>query len=183
MPNYLRFSNPQSTVYFTIVSYRRRKNFIHKEFRQALRVATSYVRNVTPFNIDAWVLLPDHMHCIFTFPENSNCDFSDMWGQIKRMVTKQCAAVFRSADIEASRRRRHESAIWQRRFWEHHIRSEKEYRHYMNYVYWNPVKHGLVENVKDWPYSTFHRDVKRELYPPDWGANGYHGDSPIATGE
>ncbi len=98
---------------------------------------------------------------------------------IKRFVTKQCDPQLRRDDwMNASKRKRNESTIWQHRFWEHQIRDERNYENHMNYLHYNPVKHGVVDNVKDWPHSTFHRYVRKGLYDKTWG-----GDYVVANNE
>ena len=84
--------------------------------------------------------------------------------------------------VNESRKKRGESTIWQRRFWEHHILSDIDYMTHVNYCYWNPVKHGLVQLVKEWEYSTFHRDVKRNIFPVDWCSNE-ESDDALEYGE
>jgi putative transposase len=91
---------------------------------------------------------------------------------IKRLVSKQVGKNYQKNRLmNKSRIKRNESSIWQRRFWEHHIISQEDYTAHLNYCYMNPVKHGLVQSMKDWKYSTFHRDVKNGLYPIDWYSN------------
>lgn len=134
----------------------------------SLRKAIQSVRKEHPFCIDAWVLLPDHLHCIWTLPTDDN-DFSIRWAKIKRLVSKQCAVIYHKDNwMNASKRKRRESTIWQRRFWEHQIRDELDYQRHMDYLHFNPVKHGLVSETKDWPYSSFLRYVIDGLYPENW---------------
>lgn len=147
------------------------------EIRHALRVGSHQARQTLPFTIDAWVLLPDHLHCLWTLPPG-DANFSARWAIIKRQVSRGCEGwewcVERTLqkNLSESRRRRGESGIWQRRFWEHLIRDEEDWRRHVEYIHWNPVKHGYVKTVADWPYSTFPRFVQRGLYPPDWGGGG-----------
>jgi len=137
--------------------------------RVALRDAIAAVRAERPFTIDAWVLLPDHLHCLWTLPEG-DADFSMRWMLIKRAVSLACRADFHRDDwLTAAQRRRGESSLWQRRFWEHRIRDGADFAHHADYLHFNPVKHGLTANVADWPYSTFHRYAQNGIYPPDWG--------------
>lgn len=166
MPNYIRVHQPGSTVFFTVNSYLRRPIFLNSDFRTALRHAIQITRRDKPFNIIAWVLLSDHLHCIWQLPENDH-DTSSRWSIIKRLVSQQIGEKYKTSKT-SSRVKRNESTIWQRRFWEHHIFSESDLIAHQNYCYMNPVKHGLVSAAKDWKYSTFHRDVKIGLYPKDW---------------
>ena len=122
-----------------------------------------------PFTIDGWVLLPDHLHCIWTLPPD-DVAFGKRWAMIKRSVAKECGpSLYREEWMSDSKCRRNESTVWQRRFWEHAIRDETDFARHMDYLHYNPVKHGLVQCVKDWSFSTFHRYVKDGVYPENWG--------------
>lgn len=162
-----RRSTHGTTYFFTVVSHHRRPILCDEAIRDALREAIIEVAQVYPFEIDAWVLLPDHLHTIWTLPVE-DLNYSRRWALIKRKVSQQCGA-FYAAQQSLSSLIKRESSIWQRRFWEHAIRDDADYERHMDYIYFNPVKHGLVKNVSAWPYSTFHRDVKKGLYPEDWG--------------
>jgi putative transposase len=175
MANYRRAKASGGTFFFTVVTYRRRPILDHRESRVALRDVIEDVRQWHPFSIDAWVLLPDHLHCIWTLPKDSS-DFSTRWGLIKSGFTRRTKDLFHiNKWMNDSRSNHRESTVWQRRFWEHQIRSDEEYQAYMDYIHYNPVKHGHVKRVLDWPYSTFHRHVRAGIYPMDWG--GTIGDS------
>jgi len=172
MSDYRRSKSPGASYFFTLVTHHRPPLLVEPESRLALREMIEEVRINHPFNVDAWVLLPDHMHCIWTLPENDH-DFSKRWGLIKAGFTKKVGSVFRRDEVMSESRRNHrEASIWQRRFWEHQIRDETDYRSHIDYIHYNPVKHGLVDQVKDWPYSTFHRYVNQGLYPDNWGGVG-----------
>ena len=174
MPNYIRAHLPGSTVFFTVNAYCRRTIFLDSGFRTALRQAIKTTQQEKPFEILAWTLLPDHLHCIWRLP-NKDDDTSLRWSMIKRLVSKQVGKHYeKNGFFNKSRTKRNESSIWQRRFWEHHITSQEDYTAHLNYCYMNPVKHGLVQSVKDWKYSTFHRDVRNCLYPIDWYSNDRH---------
>ena len=112
------------------------------------------VQAAHPFHIDAWVLLPEHLHCIWTLPEG-DMDFSKRWGLIKAKFSKELSHPT--------------SPVWQNRFWEHLIRDDRDLQMHLDYIHYNPVKHGLVQSPKDWPSSTFHRYVEKGLYPLNWG--------------
>jgi putative transposase len=116
------------------------------------------------FKIDAFVVLPDHLHAIWNLPRG-DCDFSTRWRLIKGRFAK---ALLKRERLNAVRVARNERGIWQRRFWEHLIRDEAEYARHVEYCYINPLKHGLVTHVRNWPYSSFHRDVRAGLFPEDW---------------
>jgi putative transposase len=136
----------------------------------ALREAIEKVRTQHPFQIDAWVLLPDHLHTIWTLP-NNDADFPLRWQLIKRHVIRQCGELLHQPDLmTASKTRHRESTLWQRRYWEHLILDDADFERHMHYLHYNPVKHALVKQVKDWPYSSFHRYVENGTYDENWGA-------------
>ena len=169
MPQYRRAKHLGGTYFFTVVTFRRRPLFAHEEARAILREGIRKVRQSYPFEIDAWVLLPDHMHCIWTLPPGDH-DYSRRWGLIKSSFSKEAKPLYHvSSWMSGSRRKHRETTIWQRRFWEHQIRSDEDYRNHMDYIHFNPVKHGLSATVGDWPYSTFHRFVQAGIYSEDWG--------------
>ena len=169
MANYRRASAPGGTFFFTVVTYRRRPLLTLPKSRQALRDVIEDVRQRYPFSIDAWVLLPEHLHCIWTLPKGDS-GYSLRWGLIKSGFSKNTRGIFHVNEwMNDSRLHHRESTVWQRRFWEHLIRNEEEYRAYMDYIHYNPVKHAHVKRAVDWPYSTFHRCVKNGIYPEDWG--------------
>ena len=171
MPNYIRANAKGGTYFFTLATYQRRQILCDKPIRNALRQAIITVRQQYPFQIHAWVLLPDHLHCIWTLPEN-DADFSQRWSMIKRLSTQNCPAYHLAPNqLSPSKQSRHEKGIWQRRFYEHQIRDEQNFRQHMDYIHHNPVKHGWAASAKDWPYSSFHRYVTAGVYPLDWGGN------------
>lgn len=169
MANYRRACEPGGTFFFTVVTCRRGIIFDKPESRRILREIVQEVRQRRPFTNDAWVLLPEHLHCIWTLPKETS-DFSARWGLIKSGFSKRTRSLFHVEEwINDSKLKHRESTIWQRRFWEHQIRTEEEYQAYMDYIHYNPVKHGLVRSALDWPYSTFHRYVRLGIYPENWG--------------
>jgi len=175
MSRYRRSHAAGATFFFTVVMHHRRTILTDAPLRTALRAAIRRMQTQSPFAIDAWVLLPDHLHCIWTLPPG-DADFGRRWSCIKRWVTQAVAADYeRSEWRNASRTSRRESTLWQRRFWEHQIRDEADFAAHMDYVHINPVKHGLVSVVADWPHSTFHRLVRDGVYAPDWAG----GDLPL----
>jgi putative transposase len=170
MSRYRRLRALGGCFFFTVVTERRRRFLTQEAPRRWLREAIAETRAEHPFAIDAWVLLPDHLHCIWTLPE-SDADFSTRWGLIKRRFSLRAKALLQRDDwVSPSKRKHREATIWQRRFWEHCIRDDRDYEAHMDYIHFNPVKHGLVERVSDWPFSTFHRHVAAGTYPPDWAA-------------
>ncbi|WP_018608224.1 REP-associated tyrosine transposase [Uliginosibacterium gangwonense] len=131
-----------------------------------LRITTA--RQNHPFMIDAWVLLPDHLHCIWTLPEG-DADFGVRWNLIKRLTSSALPPDLLPSQRSYSQTKRRESGFWQRHFWEYLIRDEADYRYHMDYLHYNPVKHKQVAQVIDWPYSSFHRLLKAGIYPANWG--------------
>jgi len=133
----------------------------------ALREAFRNVKSAYPFSLDAIVVLPEHLHCIWTLPEG-DADYPQRWRRIK-------AAFSRSLPDRNMRSRskffRGERGIWQRRYWEHTIRDEDDLGRHIDYIHINPVKHGFVTRVSDWPHSSFHRLAKLGIYPEDWAGD------------
>lgn len=169
MPEYRRATTKGGTYFFTVNTYRRQPVLTKPEIRQVLQEGIQQTRQAYPFIIQAWVLLPDHLHCIWTLPEG-DADFAKRWGMIKRYVSKRCGDRLNHDEwLSESRRKRNEITLWQRRYWEHLIRDEADFAKHVDYIHWNPVKHGYVQGVGDWPYSTFHRFAARGTYPRDWG--------------
>ena len=135
MANYRRARTPGGTFFFTVVTYRRRRLFHKPESRDILREVIQDVRQRHPFTIDSWVLLPEHMHCIWTLPEE-NFDFSMRWSLIKSGFSKRAKTLYHVDErMNDSKKKHRETTIWQRRFWEHQIRDEDEYQVYMDYSF------------------------------------------------
>jgi putative transposase len=163
MSDYRRVRISGGTYFFT-VNLADRRGTLLVDHIDLLRKALASVRARHPFGVDALVVLPDHMHAIWHLPGDDQ-DYSGRWREIKKGFTKTLPC---------------RGTVWQPRFWEHAIRDEKDYRTHMDYIHINPLKHGLVQRVADWPHSTFHRLVQAGFYPADW-AGGDHDD--IDTGE
>jgi putative transposase len=138
-----------------------------------LRAAFRYVRNRHPFTIDAIVVLPDHLHAIWSLPDG-DADFATRWRLIKAAFSR---ALPKGERISPSRLRKDERRIWQRRYWEHTLRDERDYSRHVDYIHFNPVKHRLVTQVKDWRYSSFLRMVRLGAYPVDWGGDVAEGNT------
>ena len=169
MPEYRRSLIEGGTYFFTVVTYNRRPILTSTEARKLLRSAWMDVCGRFPFATNAVCLLPDHIHCIWTLPDR-DINYSVRWKEIKRLFTKSYLEQIGPGDIRSeSRVRRGEAAIWQRRFWEHTIRDQTDLNHHLDYIHYNPVKHGLVQTVSDWPWSSFHRYVKMGYYETNWG--------------
>ena len=142
---------------FTVVTYGRSPWLCEDIARVAMRDAIEHVRKRYPFSIEAMVLLPDHLHCIWTLPEGDS-DYSTRWRLIKTYVTRKCADhLDLSTEITESRWKRGERNLWQRRYWEHWIRDDVDFSNQCNYIHNNPVKHGYCKIPTDWQYSTIHR--------------------------
>lgn len=167
MTNYRRY-RLQGGCYFFTASLAERRIRLLTENVQALRAAFREVKQAHPFTMDAVVILPDHLHCIWTLPEGDD-DFSMRWRQIKAAFSRQLPKPERRSQ---SRLKKGERGIWQRRFWEHAIREEVDYQRHVDYIHYNPVKHGYVMAVADWPFSSFHRFVRLGVYPSDWAGAG-----------
>ena len=171
MPAYLRSKTSGGTFFFTVVTFQRRRLFADPENLEVLRTIIAEVQKDYPFILDAWAFLPDHLHCLWTLPPEET-DYSKRWGIIKARFTKVISPeAGRSALLTGSKIRQRESTIWQRRFWEHQIRDERDLQVHLDYVHFNPVKHGLVHSPGQWPYSSFKDFVGRNLYPDNWGEN------------
>jgi putative transposase len=163
MVHYRRNFAKGGTFFFTVALADRRASTL-VDHAAALREAFRIARRERPFTIDAIVVLPEHLHAIMTLPEN-DANFPARWRRIKSRFTRQLVR----SGIAMCRDRRGEYALWQRRFWEHTVRDETDFARHVDYVHFNPVKHGLVSCVRDWPYSSFHRYVRRGVLPSDWG--------------
>jgi len=152
------------TYFFTVNLLDRNKSLL-VEHIDLLRESIRFVKSHRPFYIDAWVVLPDHLHAVLTLPDD-DVDYSSRWREIKKRFSKSLP---KTEFLTQTRKRKNERGIWQRRFWEHTIRDDNDYWHHVNYVHFNPLKHGLVSQVADWPYSSFHRAVKQGIYANNWG--------------
>jgi putative transposase len=165
MVGYRRNFLPGGSYFFTVTLADRSSDALVRHI-DALRDAFRVTRRERPFAIEAVVVLPDHLHAILTLP-SSDADFSGRWRRIKGHFSR------RLIDAAASSQRwpNGELALWQRRFWEHTIRDESDFSRHVDYIHFNPVKHGLVRCVRDWPHSSFHRYVREGLLPDDWAGD------------
>jgi len=169
--NYRRANVSGGCYFFTLVTYRWQRFLIDEPARQILRESIIKTRQIYPFAINAWVLLPDHLHCIWTLPENDN-NFSIRWNLIKKHFSQKAKPLYhRDEWLNPSKIKHRETTIWQRRFWEHTIRNDDDYAKHMDYIHYNPVKHGYVTRVADWCFSSFHRYVACGVYALDWGGD------------
>lgn len=176
MTEYRRATSPGATYFFTVNCAERHGNRILIEHIESLKRAIHQVKRKHPFKIDAIVILPEHLHCLWTLPNNDS-DYATRWSLIKATFSRSIPKGERRSE---SRIKRSERGIWQRRYWEHLIRDDEDYARHVDYIHWNPVKHGWVKQVKDWPYSSFHRYVRQGIYPLNWAS---HLDDSTQYGE
>src|SRR5262245_49351778 len=169
MPNFRRLYVPGGMYFFTLVTQDRQPILTENTSRDYLRIALRTEQAKRAFTINAFVLLPDHLHTIWTLPD-SDADYSTRWKQIKEAFTEAyLAGGGMEATRTASRMRHGERGVWQKRFWEHTIPDEDDLKRCVDYIHWNPVKHGLVQWPREYPWSTFHRFVTLGEYDRDWG--------------
>jgi putative transposase len=170
MRYYRRADVAGATYFFTLVTEQRRPLFHEPQAVVLLLEAVAKVRSRYPFTIDAYVILPDHLHILWTLPEG-DANFSTRWRLIKEAFTRAYIKTHHLPPRSESRRAKGEQAIWQRRFWEHAIRDEADFTAHLHYIHYNPVKHGLVAAARDWPHSTFSDWVARGAYDATWGSH------------
>jgi putative transposase len=163
VPSYRRNFLPGGSFFFTVNLAERRSRLLVDNV-ELLRAVFRDVRRRHPLAIGAIAVLPDHLHAIWTLPEGDT-DFSIRWSLVKAGFSR---GVARGEEISASRARKRERGIWQRRYWEHTIRDEDDFARHVDYIHLNPAKHGHVRRVRDWPFSSFHRMVRLGIYPADW---------------
>jgi len=183
MPNYCRSYLPGGTYFFTLVTNLRRSIFLEAKARQVLRESFHRgMEKIGPFKVEAICLLPDHLHCIWTLPDNDD-NYSARWKVIKAYFSHQYLQLGGTAGkTTSSKANKGELGVWQRRFWEHSIGNLVDLNRHIDYIHYNPVKHGLVQAVKAWPWSSFHRYVQEGYYDPEWG-NENSGLDEIVVGE
>jgi putative transposase len=164
MTNYRRVKIEGRMYFFTVNCVQRAGNYLLIDNIKTLRKVFHKVRDAHSFEIVAMVVLPEHFHCIWTLPEGDS-DYSSRWALIKSGFSR---SIPNGEPCSNSRLLRGERGLWQRRFWEHLIRDDEDLKRHIDCIHWNPVKHGLVARVQDWPYSSFHRYTRRGFYPVDW---------------
>ena len=168
MPKYLRSYVPGGSYFLTLVTYDRNPVFRAPGNISRLRSALRSVKSEMPFEIVGAVMLPDHLHFIWSLPTGDE-DFSSRVGRLKALFTKSLpAASPPEQNISISRRKHRESNVWQRRFWEHTLRDEEDLQIHLDYIHYNPVKHGYVQCPHLWSASSFHHWVKNGGYTADW---------------
>lgn len=166
MRTYKRTRIPGATYFFTVNLAERHGNDLLTKHIDVLREAFRVIKQIHPFTIEAMVVLPDHLHCLWRLPPDDD-NFPMRWRLIKAYFSRMLAT---DETVSASRKRKGERGIWQRRYWEHVIRDERDLQNHLDYIHYNPVKHGHVNQVIDWPHSSFHRYVARGAYPENWVA-------------
>ncbi|WP_322866934.1 transposase [Aquicoccus sp. G2-2] len=193
MSDYRRLRIPEATAFFTVCLAEPGATLLVEEVVR-LRAAVRVTMAERPFGILAWVVLPDHLHCVWQMPEGDT-DYSTRWGAIKARFTRSvksggtagynptlrddCGVALQPTG-RVSKIGKQEGGLWQRRFWEHHIRDEADLNAHVRYCWNNPVKHGLARTAADWPYSSVHRDTAfgrvEELVGPGFGAEDVDGE-------
>ena len=169
MPDYRRVYIPGATVFLTLVTYQRRAIFAEPDNIRRLRRAIADVKAEMPFAITAAVVLPDHLHFVWTLPPD-DAQYSKRVGRLKVLFTRSFKGKESlPQDVCVSRRRQRESDVWQRRFWEHTIRDEDDWIRHLNYLHYNPVKHRLVQCPHQWEFSSFRQFAANGFYDKDWG--------------
>jgi len=153
--------------FFTVVTYNRQRFLCQPENVELLRNAFRYVMKQHPFKIDSFVLLPEHLHCIWTLPQGDD-NYSTRWQLVKSYFSRHCESLYQEG-VSVSREKRKGRLVWQNRFWEHVIRDDDDFAKHVDYIHYNPVKHGLVRSPKDWEYSSFKRYVQVGMYDEMWG--------------
>lgn len=172
MTDYRRHWLAGGTFFFTVALAERSSSLLVDHIDD-LKQAIRYAKNEYPFHIVAMVVLPEHLHTIWTLPEN-DADYATRWKMIKARFSR---GIPRGERRSASRIAKGERGIWQRRYWEHTIRDDEDFRRHIDYIHYNPMKHGYVCAVADWPHSTFHSYVRDGVYPADWGGSADIGDT------
>ena len=167
--NYRRIFSEGGTYFFTLVTHQRQPIFSEITAITLLRESFQYTLKSLPFTVVASVIMPDHLHFIWTLPPE-DCNFSTRWRLIKSHFSRYWCKNLPGSEI-TSRAKKGEREIWQRRFWEHLIRDETDLCRHIDYIHYNPVKHGLVNSPSDWKYSSFTKYVKQGYYPTNWGEN------------
>jgi putative transposase len=167
---YRRANCEGASYFFTVVTEQRRPIFRDAWVVALFESSLARIRVRHHFDVEAYVILPDHIHFIWTLP-NGDANFSMRWRLIKEAFTKSYLRDQLAPKRSASRQSKGEQAIWQRRFWEHVIRDERDYASHVDYIHYNPVRHGHARAVRDWPHSSFFNWVERGVYEPHWGSD------------
>jgi len=159
MPDYRRFYIPNSITFITCVTRDRYPYLKSKSDIDLFFSTLARVKEIKPFELMAYVVLPDHFHWLMKVDQSSG-NFSKVMHSIKRNFTqnyKQAHNVQKSI------------SIWQRGFWDHVIRDERDLEIHLDYIHWNPIKHGCVNKPSNWPYSTYRDWEGMGIYDLGWG--------------
>lgn len=168
MSNYRRNKHAGATYFFTLCLNDRKSSLLTQHI-QELRVAFKKTKLKKPFTTEAMVVLPDHLHALWTLPED-DADYTNRIRLFKSHFTRQLPNELKHTN-NINRQKHNQTGIWQLRYWEHTIKNEQDFINHLNYIHYNPVKHGYVEYVKDWQYSTFHKYVNSGIYNENWGSD------------
>ena len=183
MPDYRRVKIKGGTYFFTLVTNQRFPVFSNNKANNLFMEAQQHVGSIHPFTAVAFCILPDHIHLLWEMPIN-DADYSLRIGEIKKWFSKRYINKFGNpVPLSPIQRKRGEAGIWQRRFWEHTILNEEDLNRAINYIHYNPVKHGLVNQVKDWVGSSFYEYVRNQYYDEDWGQGEAKGNASRYFGE
>jgi putative transposase len=183
MPQYRRVRLKGGVFFFTVVTHERRRILTSDLGIQCLRRAWRTTHETMPFETEAVCVLPDHIHVMWSLPEGDD-DYSARWRKLKGLFTREFRRRGGSEGTGSeSRQSKGEAAVWQRRFWEHRIRDVDDFRRHVEYVHFNPVKHGYVTRLEDWKWSSFHDHVARGWIEPDWGTIEPEGIVNLDAGE
>lgn len=166
MANYRRNQIEGGTYFFT-VNLTDRNSSILVDHVILLRQSIAQVMQKHPFKIDAMVVLPDHIHAIWTLPMD-DADYATRWRLIKTHFSRNIPKIEKLSDSRINKRER---GIWQRRYWEHTIKDERDFSNHVDYIHINPVKHGYVNKATDWPYSSIHTYIKAGKLPSHWAGD------------
>lgn len=167
MTEYRRIWSPGATWFFTVNLANRQSRLLIDNI-ETLRASFLHVREAHPFRTIAMVVMPEHIHALWELPPGDT-DFAMRWRLIKAGFSRRMPVV---PNLRPSLIRKQERGIWQRRYWEHLIRNEDDMQRHVDYIHFNPVKHGHAQHVKDWPHSTFHRYVEKGWLSKNWGMAG-----------
>ena len=165
---YRRSKREGGTFFFTVVTFNRTRFLTIRSNVDLLRASFKHVIESHPFTIEAFVLLPDHLHCIWTLPKGDS-DYSSRWRLIKTRFSRNCEIIEQFPEC-TSRRHKKEKTIWQRRFWEHQIRNQTDFEKHLEYIHYNPVHHNYVKTPIQWPYSSLHKYVRNGKISAEWAA-------------
>jgi len=167
---YRRVKLSGGSFFFTLVTEYRRPLFRETRVVALFLEVVEKIRCRHPFEFDAYVVLPDHLHALWTLPEGDT-NFSTRWRLIKEAFTRAYVKAHGAPYRNESRRSKGEQGVWQRRFWEHTIRDDSDFARHLDYIHINPVHHGLSAAARDWPHSSFLAWVERGAYDPLWGSD------------